>query len=385
MGNGNGKKTDSKATLGEAVGLASQEQLQAAVKAREASENRADKLADRVMKLEKALEDEEEKGTENAGLLADITDNLFEDDERAAKHGYIGALDRAKQLVEQVKTATRKCTEETAKSLKEQTDAERETVKAKGEEARLKRELASATAKNKELFDAKQDMIQKRQSSQLEASALRKRLKEATKLVTIAFDLFDVTRKAPKSTEGDREIYASSPTAETVDRLAGLFYQFIDAPIAEESAPDKVRTELVVEVNPNYKKPIVCQKCGNSKDHFEHQVVAERQLLRWRDDTGYEMLESELEEVLRTESITCGECFAEIDVDAAQIDRCLVPGETLTKEQVRDAVEDLREGAVVRHDKDTARSVMAAASMIIAGSGIAPEVVDAAMANEHEE
>jgi hypothetical protein len=49
----------------------------------------------------------------------------------------------------------------------------------------------------------------------------------------------------------------------------------------------------------------------------------------------------------------------------------------LTRENVQDAVEDLKEGAVVRRDKDSARSVMAAASMIIAGAGIAPEVVDA--------
>jgi chromosome segregation ATPase len=153
MTNGNGKTAG--ATIGEAIGLASRGQLE---------------------ETEKKLAFSESECIRLCGVLDGMQEKL---DAQIAKTAE--AESKIKAAEEQTAAATRKCAEETAKSHESQTDAERETVKAKGEEARLKRELTSATAKNKELFDAKMEADKKRQDAQREASAARKDLEAADK------------------------------------------------------------------------------------------------------------------------------------------------------------------------------------------------------------
>jgi len=371
MANGNGKKTDSKATLGEAVGLASQEQMQAAIKAREASENRADKLADRVMQLEKALADEEEKGTENAGLLADLTDNLFEDDERAAKHGYIGVVERAKELVGQLKEATQKCAEETAKALEAQHYAEREAVKAKGEAAREARNHRTADAAIHIVENALAHERKRRQEAKIEAADLRKTLQQSERFARSALLMLEAICGSDPVEKDGKQFYPALFLVETADKLRQEIGEHVGHAAEKAAKKDTVRREVVVEVKPDYMKPIVCPKCGTWKNHFEHQVVAERQLLRWCEGKGYDLMESELEEVLRTESITCSACGEEIDVEVAQTDEVIKA--TFT------------EAADVPAPKLGVRGIMAMAATVITGAGIAPEVVDAVMAITPEE
>ncbi len=54
--------------------------------------------------------------------------------------------------------------------------AEQECVKAKGEEARLRRELASAVTKNRDLFDTKCEAVRKEQDAKREALLYRKQV-----------------------------------------------------------------------------------------------------------------------------------------------------------------------------------------------------------------
>jgi chromosome segregation ATPase len=126
------------ATFGEAVGLASQDQLAAERRRREEAER---KLANIQEQWEKA----DAGATETAGTLADVTDVLFGDGERAATKGYEGVLDRATSLVLDLGRAR----EEVVKALADAGTAwsaakyaERETVAAKGEQVRLGREVA---------------------------------------------------------------------------------------------------------------------------------------------------------------------------------------------------------------------------------------------------
>ena len=57
------------------------------------------KAARRNAALEVCLADEIEDGHETAGLLADVCDAAFDDEERALNHGYTGVLERVRELV----------------------------------------------------------------------------------------------------------------------------------------------------------------------------------------------------------------------------------------------------------------------------------------------
>jgi|GEM_PF-6679803 hypothetical protein len=312
MANEKGKKTDSKATLGEAVGLASQEQVQAARKAREASENRADKLADRVMMIEKALAEAEQKSNENAGLLADITDVLFEDDERSATNGYIGVLDRAKELVTQVKEATRKCAEETAKALEAQHYAEREAVKAKSDAARKDRINRMADDAIQIIENAFAKERKRRQEAMLEASGLRNALKQLERFARSAMLMLEAIRESVPVDRDGKQFYPSMFPAETADKLQKEFGEYV----GRAAEKDTVRRGIVFDVVHDYSKILTCSKCGNQNKHFEYRIVIEHQTIQWCEGKGYESMDSELEDVRSDVVFTCGECAAEINAEA---------------------------------------------------------------------
>lgn len=126
------------ATVGEATGLVPAADLRA---------------------VEEAFARAEEDATEKAGLLADLADVLFGDEERALNHGYTGLMERARAvthaagLLPKANTALRAA--EAARA-----EAVREAVKDKGEVMRLRlvveakdRSLAAAAREQERAAD----------------------------------------------------------------------------------------------------------------------------------------------------------------------------------------------------------------------------------------
>jgi chromosome segregation ATPase len=125
------------ATLGEAVGLASQDQLAAERRKREEAERKLANLQDQYAKAD-------EGATETAGILADVADILFGSDQRVVVNGYEGVSERATTLVLDLARAR----EEVAKALADigavqrgRDEAVREACKAKTEAAQAQRQM----------------------------------------------------------------------------------------------------------------------------------------------------------------------------------------------------------------------------------------------------
>lgn len=126
------------ATVGEATGLAP---------------------AAEVARLEAALAAAEEDGNEKAGLLADLADTLFGDQERAERRGYDGLVERAAALVLDLGRARNevvKALADTGAAEKRRMDAERAAVEAKGDAHRLR---LVVEAKDRGLAAAEQTLL----------------------------------------------------------------------------------------------------------------------------------------------------------------------------------------------------------------------------------
>lgn len=94
-----------------------------------------------VARLEAALAAAEEDATEKAGMLADLADVLFGDEQRAERHGYEGLVERAAALVLDLGRARDevvKALADTGAAEKRRMEAERAAVEAKGDAHRLR-------------------------------------------------------------------------------------------------------------------------------------------------------------------------------------------------------------------------------------------------------